>query len=168
MADELDSFALLFLGPNGEESPSWDSTQLERSSSLPTAVEIQVALASADMYDDTDPEVYKRRALIRVRPLDFEKLLDPTGESGGQDDEDDEDNEDDEANEGSGDSSDSDDGNTNTAGMTIGECVDLSAIDESIPHGDLLRSLVAGNPNLPWDRSDGASLPASIVRPACR
>lgn len=82
MADGVVDFSLRFLDEQGEWVEEWDSSQMLDSSELPTAVDIEVALAPS-LHDPTvDPSSeearhYRRRVLLPVRPLDLVTLLDP-------------------------------------------------------------------------------------------
>lgn len=78
MADGVLEFGVRFLGEDGEWVGEWDSSQMLDSSELPSAVEIEVALAPTDpdVPDDAVPR-YRRRVLLPVRPLDLTTLLDP-------------------------------------------------------------------------------------------
>jgi type II secretion system protein J len=81
LADRLAAFSLRFLDPEGEWEEAWDSTTLDRSSELPRAVEIQVAMAldeaAPELEEGELPPVFTRRVLLPVRPIDLETLLDP-------------------------------------------------------------------------------------------
>lgn len=99
LADGLVDFGVTFIDEFGERTTSWDSSQLEDSSSLPTAVEIQVAFADvarlAEEGEDADARSYRRTVLLPVRPLDLEELFDPqslvsggSGQEGGTADQD--------------------------------------------------------------------------------
>lgn len=77
LADGLASFGVTFLNEEGTWSDSWDSSQLIESSELPVAVEIAVAMATGDPYDDEERTPFRRRVLLPVRPLDLELLLNP-------------------------------------------------------------------------------------------
>lgn len=78
MADGVVEFAVRFLGEEGEWVEEWDSSQMLDSSELPTAVEIELALAPLDPDAPLDEvERYRRRVLLPVRPLDLATLLDP-------------------------------------------------------------------------------------------
>jgi prepilin-type N-terminal cleavage/methylation domain-containing protein len=81
LADGLADFGVTFLGGAGDDTSSWDSSQLADSSALPEAVEIQVAfvddLPAANALED-EPQLYHRSVPIRVQVLDMEELQDPT------------------------------------------------------------------------------------------
>lgn len=83
VARGLASFAVRFLNEEGEWKSSWDSSQLVDTDSLPLAAEIEVALlptAPSASPEGVTPEVelYTRRVLLPVRPLDLKELV--TGE----------------------------------------------------------------------------------------
>lgn len=100
LADGLADFGVTFLGGPGEDTSSWDSTQLADSSALPEAVQIQVAfvgdLPGADALEDA-PQVYSRSVPIQVQPLDLDELEDPTSLVNGGTGEEQSDDEDDDA-----------------------------------------------------------------------
>lgn len=96
LTDGLSDFGVVFFDDTGSEAHSWDSSQLTESSSLPSAVKIEVAFAG-DLPAETEegdlPQVYARTVPIRVKPLDPEELNDPnspvnggSGEEGGDED----------------------------------------------------------------------------------
>jgi type II secretory pathway component PulJ len=78
LADDLADFAVHFVDEAGNSSSSWDSSQLADSSALPIAVDIEVALASTGASGDETPERYRRRAVLALRPIDIQELMDPT------------------------------------------------------------------------------------------
>ncbi|MBW2359900.1 MAG: prepilin-type N-terminal cleavage/methylation domain-containing protein [Deltaproteobacteria bacterium] len=89
LADRLADFGVTFYDATGARFEEWDSSQLEQSSTLPTAVEIHVAFADADAeepeYEATAADGYSRKLVLPVRELDLQELLDPTSlVSGGQ------------------------------------------------------------------------------------
>jgi hypothetical protein len=89
VASGLTRFGVRFDDADGAVATSWDSTPLERSSQLPSAAEIAVALR-----DDTAPEgerAFSRRVAIAMPTLDLEKALAKDDGKGDQDDEDDKD-----------------------------------------------------------------------------
>lgn len=77
MADGLGSFAVRFLDPDGEWTNTWNSTTLVESSELPRAVEIEVAMADADVEDPEELALFSRRVVLPMRPVDLQVLLDP-------------------------------------------------------------------------------------------
>jgi len=85
LARGVHHFALRFLDEGGEWVSEWDSSQLLDSSTLPLAVEIEVAM---EPLEDRLPEeaaelIYRRRVLLPVRPLDLVALLDPDAGAAG-------------------------------------------------------------------------------------
>ena len=84
LADQLADFGVIFYDALGQPFEDWDSTQLEQSSTLPTAVEIRVAFADTDAIAserelDVQPAWdYSRKVVLPVRELDFQELLDPS------------------------------------------------------------------------------------------
>ena len=81
LADQLADFGVTFYDALGQPFEDWDSTQLEQSSTLPTAVEIRVAFADADPqrseFEAQPAWGYSRTVVLPLRELDFEELLDP-------------------------------------------------------------------------------------------
>jgi prepilin-type N-terminal cleavage/methylation domain-containing protein len=77
LAEDLKYFGFTFLDEDGELRSEWDSSTLLESSSLPSAVEIQLSLVGDQLSDEGEPPVYRRRVLIPVRPLDLVALADP-------------------------------------------------------------------------------------------
>jgi type II secretory pathway pseudopilin PulG len=97
-AEGLASFGVRFMDDEGEWHNEWDSSTLVDSSELPLAAEISVAiLPESDPLTEEEPEVYLRRVLIPVRPLDLEALLSGEEPDNGDD--------------------------TECPGMTVGACV---------------------------------------------
>jgi hypothetical protein len=77
LAGEVASFGVRFIDELGEQTSSWDSSQLIESSELPLAVEIEVALLDPEGDPDAEPQPYSRRVVLPVRPLNMQELLDP-------------------------------------------------------------------------------------------
>lgn len=81
LAENLREFSMRFRTADGEWTDSWDSTQLEVSGQLPTAVEIAVALFDEELLDDpglafddaADPDAgrFVRHVVIPQPPLDL-------------------------------------------------------------------------------------------------
>jgi len=141
LADGLESFGITFIDTTLETSDTWDSTTLEQSSSLPGGVEIHVAMAGDELDEDLEPLVYTRRAVIRMRPLDFEKLLHPDSDGGTQDDEEED----------------------KYAGKTLGDCLDFSSLN------DLARTFLDSQSEQPFDASILEQLPPGArLKPECR
>lgn len=163
VADELASFGISFVTEDDEITDAWDSTTLERSSTLPVAVEIEVSMAPppGPGFEDAEPVVYRRRALIPVRPLDFAVLLDPAAQNpGGRRGAEGDDGDD-------GEGPDADESN-----RTVADCVNINAAD---PSSDLVVSMwISMFPSIAngaWDPSMVESMPPAIqklVYPACR
>ncbi len=112
---DLASFGVKFLDDQGEWRSEWDSSTLVDSSELPVAAEISVAILPAgDSLEEEEPEVYRRRVLIPVRPLDPETLL-ASGES------------------------EDDDGAGCSTGPTVRECIEGNPAFAALPaESDLL------------------------------
>ena len=101
LASDVASFGVQFIDELGEETSSWDSSQLSDSSELPLAVEIEVALLDPAGDPDAEPQPYSRRVVLPVRPLEMQELLDPNSlVSGGEGSEADEETEEGEEGEG--------------------------------------------------------------------
>jgi prepilin-type N-terminal cleavage/methylation domain-containing protein len=85
LARGLHHFALRFLDENGEWLPEWDSSQLIDSSTLPLAVEVEVAMEPLDelLPEEARAHLYRRRVALPVRPLDLVALFDPEGGADG-------------------------------------------------------------------------------------
>jgi len=91
LARGVTRFAVSFVDEEGELALSWDSSTLERSSQLPIAAEITLALADPSAAEGE--REFSRRVVLPIRPIDLAKAL--SGESADEgDDEDDEDDED--------------------------------------------------------------------------
>ena len=76
-AEDLASFGVRFMDEFSQWQSEWDSSTLVDSSELPLAAEISVAiLPENDPLGEQEPEVYQRRVLLPVRPLDLRALLD--------------------------------------------------------------------------------------------
>jgi type II secretory pathway component PulJ len=124
LAENIESFHLRFLGENGDWVTEWDSSQLLDSSELPIAVEIEVALAedlpSDDELDVQEPQSYKRRVLLPLRPFDLAALFDPTaGAEGEFVDED----------------GDGIDDNDPSGGRTVAQCINEDVLAQRKPKG---------------------------------
>jgi len=95
LADGIEFFSMRFLDEEGELRDEWDSSQLVESSELPIAVEIELALRSAeeteDAYalDEDASSPYKRLVVLPVRPIRRERVAaDETDDTEDEDDED--------------------------------------------------------------------------------
>jgi hypothetical protein len=77
LVGDVASFGVRFIDELGEQTSSWDSSQLIESSELPLAVEIELALLDPEGDPDAEPQPYSRRVVLPVRPLDMQELLDP-------------------------------------------------------------------------------------------
>jgi len=136
LADGVTHFALRFLAEGGEWTDRWDSSQLVDSSELPLAVEIEVALLPVSTrQQDGVPEVpvlYSRRVLLPVRPLDLEKLLDPTRIAGG------------------GDGEEESEEDCGPSGLTVAQCIDWTAAG-GVGGMPELQDLLASAPTTCWE-----------------
>lgn len=96
LAEGLAGFGVRWLDEDGQWSEAWDSSLLDRSSQLPVAAEITVAVPAerpATARDDLLPgeapqEIHRRQVLLPVRPIDLVALLQGPGEeeAGGEED----------------------------------------------------------------------------------
>jgi type II secretory pathway pseudopilin PulG len=124
MAEGVASFSTRFLREDGQWTGEWDSSTVVESSELPLVVEIQLALATppAEDFEAEEPEIYKRRIPLPVRPIDLQaQIAGPGALAGGEEDEEEEDEEEEgEAEAGANQSDESD-----CPIMTVGECANL-------------------------------------------
>ncbi len=86
VAEGISRFAMRFRDDTGEWIDEWDSTQLEQSSLLPAAAELEIAFlpeSETDDFDDfgtfaaLDDEApsYRRQVLIPMKPIDVAAIL---------------------------------------------------------------------------------------------
>lgn len=80
VAQGLGSFSLRFLDDNGQWLSAWDSSQLENSSELPVAVEIDVSVWQEQSEDGwsgniDDAQHFVRRVFLYQRPLDLNEMI---------------------------------------------------------------------------------------------
>ncbi len=85
----LADFGVRLLDEQGNWVYQWDSSVLERSSELPIAAEITVALLPDA--PDENPEPYVRQVILPVRPFDLESEIERLSEAAARTDQDDED-----------------------------------------------------------------------------
>jgi hypothetical protein len=100
VAEGIASFGMRFLAPESEWLDEWDSTQLELSSMLPEAADLEIAFLPetseaagdpedvvllADLADAEEGEHYSRRVLIPMRPVDVEEMIRKAQEDAAQD-----------------------------------------------------------------------------------
>jgi hypothetical protein len=90
LAEGLVSFSARFLAEDGEWKRDWDSSQLAESGALPQAVEVALALApegaaapGAGAADPGELPQFRRIAVLPLRPLDLEALLEPRAAGAG-------------------------------------------------------------------------------------
>jgi len=120
LAEGLLEFSVTFFGEDAAQSDSWDSTTLLQSSTLPSSVEITVAIASPDTIDLDDPDEaprYRKTVILPMRPLDITSMLEPETAEVGAEDGDEE-----------GDGSEDPDGKSADE-LTMADCFNFSAID---------------------------------------
>jgi len=90
LASHVAAFGVRLQDQAGAWSDTWDSSTLVRSSELPVAAEVSVALLSGDLEsDELEPEPpapYHRAVLFALRPLDLEETL--AGEASEEEEED--------------------------------------------------------------------------------
>jgi prepilin-type N-terminal cleavage/methylation domain-containing protein len=89
VAENIDHFAMRFMGSDLEWTDEWDSSQLEQSSELPRAAEIEIGYlptqppgAEDDFEDlgridveDGDTPVYALQMRLPMKPVDLDKML---------------------------------------------------------------------------------------------
>ena len=87
VAEDVEYFSMRFLTPDAEWVESWDSTQLELSSLLPEAAELEIAFLPEEgqdeddfeelgtLADGLDSELYSRRVLIPMKAVDVENMI---------------------------------------------------------------------------------------------
>ena len=73
-----------FLDEDGGWTEEWDSSTLAQSSRLPVAAEVAVAFVPFDV--DAEPEQWRRRIPLALRPIELEQALTTADEDGGGDD----------------------------------------------------------------------------------
>jgi hypothetical protein len=86
LASRVGAFGVRLQDPTGAWVDAWDSSTVARSSELPVAAEVSVALLPeeppADELEAEPPVAYQRPVLLPLRPLDLEKTLE--GEAEGE------------------------------------------------------------------------------------
>lgn len=127
LAHDVAAFGLRLMDEDGAWVEDWDSSGIVRSSQLPIAAEINVAVYPEAELDEAlepaEPEIFARRVELLVRPVDLTQLL--AEEQG--------DGEEDEEDEGDGTS------------MTVGECA--AKLKQDIPPN--LQPLIDANADAP-------------------
>jgi hypothetical protein len=163
LAEGLLEFGFHFVGEEGEGRDEWDSSTILESSSLPLAVEIQLSLMPDDEESEEEPQVYRRRVLIPVRPIDLAALLDPNNPlSGGA----------------AGEDSESEDGDEEkgddqcvAGNMTNSCCFPTSVPDSASTNEKLCVGLATSRPDMPFTPDDYRGLPEEckpLIDPKCR
>ena len=180
LAEDLYSFGFVFLGEGGELRSEWDSSTLLDSSSLPLAVEIHLSLMSEWKSDGKEPPIYRRRALIPVRPLDLVALADPnnpifgSGQDEGKDGDEDEDEEDKGKGKGKGKGKNDkgkDSGDTEAPKFTNKDCFPRTAPEGATRTQTLCISLANSAPGMAFGPRDYQRMPPecqSLVVSKCR
>jgi len=82
LASDLAGFGVTFIDELGERVTSWDSSTLLQSGQLPSAVQIEVALANLDD-PEAEPRSFRRTVRLPLRPFDLQELLDPLAAASG-------------------------------------------------------------------------------------
>jgi type II secretory pathway component PulJ len=82
LASDLAGFGVTLIDELGERVTSWDSSTLVQSGQLPSAVEIEVAIADPDD-PQADPRTYRRIVVLPLRPFALQELLDPLAAANG-------------------------------------------------------------------------------------
>ena len=82
LAEDLDSFAMRFLGEDGEWTTEWDSSQLLQSSLLPRAVEFELSFASGAEAEERGPgeaeaevRLHRRLVVLPLPPVDLPAMI---------------------------------------------------------------------------------------------
>jgi len=75
LGEGLSGFTLRFLDGEGEWVDSWDSTQLEQSSTLPITVEIAFDMGPPTGDEGFDEARYSRRVVIPMMPIDVSGMI---------------------------------------------------------------------------------------------
>lgn len=76
LGEGLSGFRLRFLDGEGEWVSAWDSTQLERSSTLPVSVEIAFDLGPPRGDEGFDEPRFHRRVVVPMLPIDLQGMID--------------------------------------------------------------------------------------------
>lgn len=77
LSDEIAAFGVTFVDEAGEVWDTWDSSQLQDSSELPVAVDIEVAMWDPEAEPEDELRTFQRRVVLPVRPLDPVEIFDP-------------------------------------------------------------------------------------------
>lgn len=90
VADGLAAFSVRFLDEQGNWQEDWNSSQIADSGALPVAVEVSLALAPDDasaagsaLTSEGELPRMSRLAVLPMRPIDLQALLEPEGMGGG-------------------------------------------------------------------------------------
>jgi prepilin-type N-terminal cleavage/methylation domain-containing protein len=171
LAEGLRSFGFTFLDEGGELRSEWDSSTLLQSSSLPSAVEIQLSLMAEETSDEEEPPIYRRRVLIPVRPLDLAALADPNDPIFGSGKDDDEEDNKDEGKDKRRAKGKKDKGDTATAKFTHADCFPKTASPDASQLQRTCISLANSAPNAAFTKRDYELMPPdckSVVKQQCR
>jgi type II secretory pathway pseudopilin PulG len=149
LAEGLLDFGVKFYSEDMEESDSWDSTSMLQSSTLPSSVEITVAIAPPNAHDPDDVPRYRKQVRLPMRPLDMAAMLAPETAEANEN----ELNEEDDA-EGEGKSADE---------LTMADCFNFSAIDpESAEAYPAFSDFAGANMGQPWSQVRGM-IPSELL-----
>ena len=148
LAEGLLDFGVSFTGEDVEDSSSWDSTTMVGSSTLPTSIEITVAIAPTDTSDPEDAPRYRKTVLLPMRPLDIAAMLQPDAPSQEEADED---------------GSDDGDGGERSGELTMADCFNFGAIDPDTAESYASFSEFAqANMSQPWSEVRGM-IPSQLL-----
>jgi type II secretory pathway component PulJ len=139
LAEGLLDFGVTFTGGAEDQTDHWDSTTLEQSSTLPTSVEISVAIADPDANAVSDDiTYYRRRVLLPMRPLDFEALTDPALVAGAED-------------SGAEDEDGAGEGDGDVGGVKLADCLDVAGLGTAAEGYPAFESFAQASADLPWE-----------------
>ena len=89
LAEGLTRFSVRFLDEDGQWASEWDSSTVLRSSDLPVAAEVRIALSDesedADLFSADAKGVYSRGVMLPVRPIDLTARLEEGAPEAGRD-----------------------------------------------------------------------------------
>jgi prepilin-type N-terminal cleavage/methylation domain-containing protein len=144
LADGVGGFGVTFLDAAWEPHATWDSSTMIDASELPLAVSISLAMADpAGEQPIENLTVYRRRAVLAVRPIDLARLLSPADDEEGEDDEEDD-----------------------LAAKTVCDCIDCAALSASPSTARLIQE-VGTKPASQWLGRIPRHLRQNI-KPECR
>jgi len=150
LAEGLLDFGVTLFGEDQSESDSWDSTTMLGSSTLPTAVQLTVAIAPRDASDPDDVPRYRKTVLLPMRPLDIAAMLQPEGAEGA----------DDESDAEGDDDSDSGEAKENP---TMADCFNFGAVDAATAEAySAFSEFAQASMQQPWSQVRGM-IPSELL-----